>query len=288
MRVMLGMELRALRENLKSQAEVAGEDGGRWTAEAVSTRMGFSRPRLSRIEAGEIPIPKLGDLENLLHEYGVFDVDDQDDLKRIHLDSLKTEPITSYRPFLPSGLLRYLALERDSVRIRGFENNVVHGLLQTKAYATALMGSAKIVEERTTQTVERSLQARAERKALLVNGREVHIILLEAVLRTCVGSPEVMREQYAEIIRLSRLDTVDVQIIPAALPTYRAGFNFTVLEFVGLPNVVQSDGYRSTTMWSKPDDVGQFARQFDAMVKAAPGPSETPRILKALEEELWK
>ncbi|WP_075824016.1 helix-turn-helix domain-containing protein [Streptomyces acidiscabies] len=288
MRVMLGMELRALREKLKAEAEAAGEDGGKWTAEAVSARVRFSRARLSRVEAGEIPIPKLADLERLLDEYGVSDVDDRDDLKRIHLDSLKTEPITSYRAFLPSGLLRYLALERDSVRIRAYKNNVIHGLLQTQEYATALIGGAKIVEERTTEAIERSIQARVERKALLVEGREVHIILAEASLRTCVGSPELMRGQYAEIIRLCELDTVDVQIIPAALPTYRVGTNFTVLEFDDLTPVVQSDGHRCTTMWSKPSDVGQFTRQFDAMAKAAPGPSETPRILKALEEELWK
>ncbi len=288
MRVMLGMELRALREKLKTQEEAAGGDGGKWTAEAVSARVGFSRARLSRVEAGEIPIPKLGDLEILLDAYGVTNIDDRDDLKRIHLDSLKTEPVTSYRAFLPSGLLRYLALERDSTRIRGYENNVIHGLLQTEAYATALISGAKIVEERTTQAIEQSIRARMERKALLVEGREVHIILTEGALRTCVGSPEAMRVQYAEIIRLGELDTVDIQIIPAALPTYRVGLNFTVLEFEELAPVVQSDGHRSTTMWSKPADVGQFARQFDAMAKAAPGPSETPRILKALEEELWK
>jgi hypothetical protein len=41
-------------------------------------------------------------------------------------------------------------------------------------------------------------------------------------------------------------------------------------------------------MFSKPADMGLLARQFDAMAKAAPGPSETPRILKNLEEALWK
>lgn len=290
MRVALGTELRTLRERKKKLAEEGqnSDEGSKWTAEAVSTRLRFSRSKLSRIEAGEIPLPKLTDLEALLDEYGVGDEQARDDLKQMHLDSLKVEPITSYRAFLPSGMLRFLGLEQASVRIRGYENNVVHGLLQHEDYAHALMGSAKIVEERTTEAVQRSIQARMERKELLVDDREVHIILTENTLRTCVGSPEVMRRQYAEIIRLSGLENVDVQIIPEDLPTYRAGFNFTLLEFEALEPVVQSDGYRSVTMWSKPADVGQFARQFAAMVKAAPGPSETLRILKDLEEELWK
>ncbi|MEV8544438.1 helix-turn-helix transcriptional regulator [Streptomyces sp. NPDC051572] len=290
MRIALGTELRALRERKKRQAEASSDldEGSKWTAEAVSARLRFSRSKLSRVEAGEIPLPKLADLDALLDEYGVTDEQERDDLKQMQLDSLKVEPITSYRAFLPSGMLRYLGLEQESVRIRGYENNVVHGLLQHEEYARALMGSAKIVEERTTQAVERSIQARMERKALLVDDREVHIILTETALRTCVGSPEVMRQQYAEIIRLCGLENADVQIIPQDLPTYRAPFNFTVLDFEALGSVVQADAYRSVTMWSKPADVGQFARQFEAMAKAAPGPSETPRILKALEEEMWK
>ncbi|MET7814232.1 helix-turn-helix transcriptional regulator [Streptomyces sp. NPDC005395] len=286
-KVVLGNELRALREQKRQQAEREGEDSSRWTAEAVSARLKFSRSKLSRVEAGEIPLPKVGDLNALLDEFDVNDERGRADLRQLHLDSLKVEPITSYRRFLPSGMPRYLGLEQACVRIRGYENNVVHGLLQHEDYAAALLGSAKVVEERTTEAVEQAIRARMERKDLLVDGREVHLILLETTLRTCVGSPEVMRQQYAEITRLCDLDNIEVQVIPGNLPTYRAGFNFTVLEFEALDSVAQSDGFGSITMWSKPADVGQFARQFEAMAKAAPGPSETPRILKDLEEELW-
>ncbi|MGZ2358539.1 helix-turn-helix domain-containing protein [Streptomyces sp. 372A] len=284
---MLGKELRVLRERKKRQAEDGGEADS-YTAEAVSTKLGFSRSKLSRVEAGEIPLPKLADLEALLDEYGVIEPNDRDVLLQMQRDSLKSEPLTTYRNVLPSGMPRYLGLERESVRIRGFENNVVHGLLQEEKYASALMGSAKVVEERTTDAVEGSVQARMERKALLDSGREVHIILTESTLRTKIGSPEVMRRQYAEIIRLCEQDNVEVQIIPEALATYRAAFCFTVLEFDELDAVVQSDGHRSITMWSKPSDVGQYQRQFDAMVKAAPGPSQTPSFLMELEKKLWK
>lgn len=291
LRVMLGKELRELRERKKRQAEETAEPGGEvdsYTAEAVSTKLGFSRSKLSRVEAGEIPLPKLADLEALMDEYDVIEPNDRDVLLQMQRDSLKSEPLTTFRNVLPSGMPRYLGLERESVRIRGFENNVVHGLLQDETYASALMGSAKIVEERTTDAVERSVQARMERKTLLDSGREVHIILTENTLRTMIGSPEVMRRQYAEIIRLCEQDNVEVQIIPEDLSTYRAGFCFTVLEFDELDSVVQSDGYRSITMWSKPSDVGQYQRQFDAMVKAAPGPSQTPSILMELDKKLWK
>jgi transcriptional regulator with XRE-family HTH domain len=273
---MLGKELRTLRERTGL------------TAEAVSVELGFSRSKVSRVEAGDIPLPKLSDLEKMMDRYGVEDLDDRAELLKMQRDSLSKEPFTSYRNLLPSGLPMYLGLERDAVRIRGYENNVVHGLLQDESYARALAASAKIVEERTTDFVEHGVRLRMKRKDLLSSGAtEVHIILTENTLRTIIGSPDVMRAQYAEIVRLNALDNVEVQIIPEDLPTYRAGFNFTVLEFTELDPVVQSDSAKATTMWSKRTDVGQYQRQFDAMVKAAPGPFQTPNILHALEQKLW-
>ncbi|MCR8573091.1 MULTISPECIES: helix-turn-helix domain-containing protein [Streptomyces] len=273
---MLGKELRSLRERTGV------------TAEAVSVELGFSRSKISRVEAGDIPLPKLADLEKMMDRYEVTDLDDRAALLKMQRDSLSKEPFTSYRNVLPSGALMYFGLERDAVKIRGYENNVVHGLLQDESYAQALATSAKIVEERTTEFVERGVRLRMERKERLsAGGTEVHIILTENTLRTVIGSPEVMRAQYAEIIRLNELDNVEVQIIPEDLPTYRAGFNFTVLEFTDLDPVVQSDSSKAITMWSKESDVGQYKRQFDAMVKAAPGPSQTPQILHNLEQKLW-
>lgn len=298
LRIMLGKELQALREAKKREAEQGEYDdpgegnevpGVRFTAEAVSLALGFSRSKLSRVEAGEIPLPKLADLEALMDHYSVSDPDNRADLLQIQRDSLKTDPITTYRNVLPSGMPRYLGLERDSVAIQGYEKGAVHGLLQHEDYARAQMGSAKVVEERTTAAVESGVQARMERKTLLeASERAVHIILTESTLRTLVGTPETMRTQYAEIIRLCGQDNVEVQVIPDGMPDiYRAGFNFTVLRFEELDPVVQSDGHRSTTMWSKPSDVSQFDRQFQEMAKAAPGPTQTPRFLHDLEKKLW-
>jgi transcriptional regulator with XRE-family HTH domain len=278
LRVMLGKELRLLRE----QAGL--------TAEGVSTDLGFSRSKVSRVESGDIPLPKLADLERLMDKYGVQDPDDRDALLTMQRDSLSRAPFTSYRHVLPSGMPLYLGLERDAARIRGYENTVIAGLLQSEEYARALMGSAKIVEERTTEFVEGGVRLRMERKEHLTqpDGPEVHIILTESTLRTVIGSPEVMRAQYAEIIRLCELDNVEVQIIPEGLPTYRSAWSFALLEFDGqLGPVVQSDSYKATTMWSKESDVGQYQRQFHAMAKAAPGPSQTPQILHDLEQKLW-
>ncbi|MGW0856122.1 helix-turn-helix domain-containing protein [Streptomyces sp. NPDC002690] len=273
----LGKELRALRDRCGL------------TAEAVSHDLGISKTKLTRVESGDIPLPKLADLERLMDRYGVTDLDDRTNLLNMQRESLKDEPYVSTRKSLPSGMPMYLGLERDAVAIRGYEPSSIHGLLQTEAYARAQMGSAKIVEERTTAAVEDGVATRMERKDLLFGPEEpaVHIIMLESCLRTAIGSAEIMRDQYAEIVRLNQRRNIEVQVMPENLFTYRAAWNFTHLEFPELSPVVQSDSNKATTMFSKASDVGQYLRNFNDMAKNAPGPSETPHILKRLEEELW-
>lgn len=277
LRVMLGKELRTLRER-------AG-----LTAESVSAELGFSRSKVSRVEGGDIPLPKLSDLEKLMDKYGVADPDDRDALLAMQRESLSHEPFTSFRQVMPSGTPLFLGLERDAVKVQAYENWYVHGLLQVETYAHSMMQTAKVVEERTTDFVQSVVRARMERKEDRVHpdGPEVHIILAESALRTLVGTPEVMREQYAEILRICELDNVEVQIIPEAMATYRSGWNFEILEFDALGPVASSDSHRATTIWSKASDVGQYRRQFEAMAKSAPGPAQTPGLLRRLEKELW-
>jgi hypothetical protein len=106
------------------------------TAEGVSLERGFSRAKLSRVELGDIPIPKLGDLEKLMDKYGVTDPDDREALLTMQRESLSREPFTSYRKLMPSGTPMFLGLERDAYKIRAYENFVVHGFSRPRLTRT--------------------------------------------------------------------------------------------------------------------------------------------------------
>ncbi|MFE1876659.1 hypothetical protein ACFW9N_38335 [Streptomyces sp. NPDC059496] len=60
-----------------------------------------------------------------MDECDVVESGDRDVLLQMQRDSLKSEPLTTFRNVILSGTPRYLGLERESVRIRGVENNVV-------------------------------------------------------------------------------------------------------------------------------------------------------------------
>ncbi|WP_328915486.1 MULTISPECIES: helix-turn-helix domain-containing protein [unclassified Streptomyces] len=274
----LGAELRRLREKV-----------GFTLAEAVDG-LTLSITKLYRVENGQTALKSAAELRVLLERYGVTNEEDIDFLVEIHRDSLNRGWWSQYRSTMPSGMAMYVGLESGARTIRAWHPNVVFSLLQTEGYVREMLQSAKPIEEHTTEFIERTIQLRMERKEHLTrrdNGLELWAILDEAALRKVVGSPDVMREQYEEIIRLSKLDNVTIQVLPLASATYRSSTNFTLLEFEApLLTVVQTDvpeggsnvSDKDTTIWA-------FTRRFDALRAGALAPGETPTFLHRLAGE---
>jgi hypothetical protein len=225
------------------------------------------------VENGLSAPPKAADLRALLDRYGVEDEEDVDFLTDIHRDSLNRGWWSLFRSVLPSGMGMYIGLESGAHRVRAWQPNVVLGLLQTERYAREMFQAAKAVEETTTEFIERHIQIRMERKRARVrreNSMELWVIQDEASLRRVVGSPEVMREQYEEILRLSQLDNVTVQILPMATATYRPGSNLTLLEFgTPLSTVVQSDTADGSEISDNDTTIWSFSRRFEGLRAAA-------------------
>jgi transcriptional regulator with XRE-family HTH domain len=250
----------------------------------------FSTSKLYRVENGLSALPKADDLRELLDRYGVDDEDDIQFLIEIHRDSLKRGWWAQYRSTMPSGMSTFVGLESGARTVRTWQPGVVYGLLQTERYVREMLLAAKPVEETTTELVERTVQLRAERKELLTredSPLELWAVLDEAALLRVVGGPEVMREQYEEIARLTTLDNVTVQILPTRTATYRSSFNFTLLEFVApLPTVVQADAPEGSNVSDKDVTVWSFSRKFDSLRAGALSPGETPDVLHRLGREI--
>ncbi|MFJ2442403.1 helix-turn-helix domain-containing protein [Streptomyces sp. NPDC087658] len=274
----LGWELKQLRDK-----------AGFTLAQAVEG-LTFSPSKLHRTENGLTGLPKVQDLKDLLDRYGVTDEEDVDFLVEIHRDSLNRGWWSVYRSVLPSGMSMYIGLESGARSIRAWQPGVVYGVLQTERYAREMFLAAKSVEETNTEFVERHTQIRMQRKELLIRTDkplELWVILDEAVLRRVIGGPDVMREQYDEIIRLSQLDNVMVQILPMSTSTYRCSFNFALMDFGGpLPTVVQSDAVDGSGLGDKDTTIWTFTRRFDALRAGALAPGETVSFLQRLAREI--
>jgi transcriptional regulator with XRE-family HTH domain len=277
-RRVLGKELRTLRERhgitLKQAAEA----------------LGFSETKLSRIESGHNNLPKIEDLEGLLDRYGVTDVDQRETMLRLHRESLSHDPYVSYQYSVLPSMPMYASLETDARVIRAWHVMYVLGLLQCESYTRAQFVAAKPIDERTTQFVESNVRLRMDRKKALTRKDSpisLHAVLDESVLRRVVGSPEIMKQQYAELQRLCTLENVTVQILPLSNGCYRAESSFTIMDFdAPLDSVVCLDSATGVSFLEKESDLQQYNRQMDAMRSEAWGPSATIGFLDRLTKEI--
>jgi len=92
--------------------------------------------------------------------------------------------------------------------IREYNNHVMPGLLQTEAYARAVITatSPDVVEETLADRMARQERLRGEKPP------HVHVIIDESVLDRPIGGPEVFREQLERL--LDPGPTVTVRILP--------------------------------------------------------------------------
>lgn len=105
----------------------------------------------------------------------------------------------------------YVPIEATAHAIRTWHPVIVPGLLQTEAYARALFAAMGMAPEQ----VEEQVELRRQRQEILSRDRppDMTFVLWEPVLSHQIGTPDVMREQLATLLRLPAW--VVVQVVPS-------------------------------------------------------------------------
>jgi transcriptional regulator with XRE-family HTH domain len=147
---------------------------------------------------------------------------------------------------LPVWFADWVSNERIAVRLRGFQPQVVPGLLQTEAYARALLagrigGSGADVDDLVAARLERQAALTREEKPA-----DYLAVIDEWALRRPVGGPKVMAEQVNHLIEAARRPNVVIQVIPASTGVHDglAGAGFAIAEFEDGPPL----GYQETAL----------------------------------------
>ncbi|AKN70926.1 XRE family transcriptional regulator [Streptomyces sp. PBH53] len=247
----LGQELRRLRE-LKGM-----------TAEEVAERLLVSQSKISRLENGRRSISQR-DVRDLC---GVYEVEDQrivDSLMEMARDSRQQGWWHTFGD-IPYSV--YIGLETDAESLRVYEPQLVTGLLQTRAYAEALVQGA--LPETSTNEIEKRVQVRMRRQERITaqnNPLRLWVVLDEAALRRVVGSRLVMREQLEHLIEMSQLPHVTVQVLPFEVGAH-PGLNgqYAILEFADAADssVVYLEGVTSDLYLEKAQDVQKYAVMYE-------------------------
>lgn len=278
LRRILGRQL----EELRGRAGLTYEEAG--------AAIGVSHSTIRRMEAAKVARLRLADAEKLLRVYGVKDQQEIDTFLKSVREANKRGWWHTYRDVMPDWFAAYLSLEQAALQIRAYESQIVHGLLQTEAYARALLSAGN--PHAPAEATERRIALRMRRQELLRREAppRVWVVMDETVLRWPVGGADVMRAQIDHLIEIQRLPQVTLQIMPFSNgphPAVRAGafqlFRFRARE---LPDVVYLDGLVGAVYLDKGADVVVYREALDRVSAQATPVPRTEAVLEQIRKDL--
>lgn len=267
----LGLELRRLRE----AAGKTPRDAAEWLDVSTST--------LSKIELGKQAIK--GAHVRLLAQLYNVGAPEADTLLRLAREASQRGWWAAYGDTVPDYVRTYLGLEEDAEELWAYESGLVHGLLQTPAYAEVIISAfrrdpdpseiARLVEFRT-----------AHQKRLLANGTpRLRVVLDEAVLRRVVGSDGIMHEQLQHIIEVAQLAHIEITVLPFRAGEHPSmGHAFSLLRFpdVAEMSCVYIEQPSGGIYLERPADIERYTGMFELITTRSLSPDESLQLMARL------
>jgi hypothetical protein len=275
LRMLLGAQLRRLRETANIPAERAGYE------------IRASRSKISRMENGRVGF-KSRDIEDLLTLYGV--TDDRERSAAIALARQASTPNwwAKYSDVLPDWFETYIGLESAAVTIRSFEVQFAPGLFQTEDYARAVAELGH--KSATAAEIDLRVALRVKRQDLLTrpDPPRVWALMDEAVLRRPYGGAAVLRAQLERLAEAAELEHVTLQVVPFDRGGHAgASGAFSILRFQegDLPDVVYIEQLTSALYLDQRADVEHYLEVVDQLSGEALTPDETKTFIQQAARE---
>lgn len=201
-RAALGARLRELRRD----ASLSGKE--------LAAACGWHPSKVSRIELGRQQ-PDEADLLTWCRATGAMMV--YDDLVAT-LRNLRSAYL-EWRRIVASGRAhrqrQSLDIESRARHIRWYETWVVPGLLQTPAYARAILTACRDIVPGGRDDIEEAVSIRMARQKILRSGsRRFAFVIAEAALYQIVGSPAVMHEQMHALLEHATNSRIALSVLP--------------------------------------------------------------------------
>ncbi|MFD0001646.1 helix-turn-helix domain-containing protein [Streptomyces sp. NPDC127178] len=259
------------------------EDAG-LSQDQAARAVGFSPAKLSRIEAGKGRRPPTeADVRLLLKEYGSEDYE-----ASVLLQLLKRAGEPGWwqrydKRLMPEWFDRLVGLQEAATAIRTFEIQYVPGLLQTEAYARAVVERG--LPSAPGREVQRRVELRMRRRELVrrADPPQLWAIVDESVLLRMLGSREVMREQLEYLEEMARLPHVTLQIVPLDVTNASApAIPVTYLRFGGvdLADIVYLEHIKSAAFLEDQDETEEYRIALDRLGDEALNPRESLERLR--------
>ncbi|QFR98125.1 helix-turn-helix domain-containing protein [Streptomyces tsukubensis] len=251
------------------------------TQEEVARQLGCSPSKVSRRESGHHHL-KERDLPQL---FAVYRIEDPEDQRVLHGLVEVANQATWWQPWATVAqqyLQAVVSFEDMAQRIRSYDCHYLHGLLQTPAYARALIERGRGSRD----THDALVELRKERQARFTAAADKLLICVvhEGALRNPVGSKEIMYEQLDHLIELSRDRRHQIRMaewgrfdMPVELGTT------TIFDFEGLaPKIAYAEAIDGGLIVQDEDLVDRREKAFDALRVRSLAPDATRHRLQHL------
>jgi transcriptional regulator with XRE-family HTH domain len=271
---------RRLRLALRKAREAKGLTQGQ-----VAEALNWSLSKVNRIELGEVTVSRT-DAEALLR---LLSVTNDDDHFKLLLEDARlsrgrgwwTEP--RYRDHLTSALAEYLQFEEAAVEIRLFSPSLIPGILQTQAYAEALLNLWRDFTEYERQA---RVEMRMGRRARVVDRTPpvlFHMVLEETTLMREVGGRAVMADQLDEVHAFARRPEVQLRVLPlerSARSTLLG--HFIILDLADDQNAcLYREGSNSDRFTGEGEEIGKHRDEFEWMWTESYGADDSANLIYA-------
>ncbi|MFS0694555.1 Scr1 family TA system antitoxin-like transcriptional regulator [Streptomyces nitrosporeus] len=191
---------------------------------------------------------------------------------------------------LASWFRQWARVERTAISLYTYECRVVPGLLQTEAYARAVILGVPPLPD--PARVKQLIAARLERQQLLSVTRKpptaFNFILEQAVLERWTGGEEVTRELFDRLLELiDRNWNIEFQVMPTRRPSH-AGVDGP-MRLAEAPNhrwFAYSEGQENGRLIIGPKEISVLQQRYAKLRSQAMTPEDSLSLLKRLRGAL--
>ncbi|MFJ1590996.1 Scr1 family TA system antitoxin-like transcriptional regulator [Kitasatospora albolonga] len=184
---------------------------------------------------------------------------------------------------IPLWAEQYLKMENDALTLSWYDNQVIPGLLQTKAYAEAVFSNR--IPVYSPEEIETQTATRLQRQEILHRSKPptLSMVIWEPILMMKLTSDEEHREQLRHLHTVAQLPGVCLQVLPLNSRMH-AGLNgpFTLLETPDHQRAAYTETQRGSQLISDPNEISILAQKYAMLRAQALTPLETLRLLARL------
>ncbi|MEV8631798.1 helix-turn-helix transcriptional regulator [Streptosporangium sp. NPDC051023] len=283
MKVKRGPTLRAqwLGKHLREYRESAG-----LTLRQAGDYLQRDAGSISRVESGIIPA-RVADVLALLNLYGVDDRKVRDGLEQLSRDIWRKGWWDGYAADSLGGMLDHAWLETRAEGIHAYAAMLVPGLLQTRNYASAVIGASGMGAS--ADQIERWVEFRMSRQRVLdvEAALRLQVILDEAVLHRVIGGPDVMCAQLEHLAEKTARPNVTVRVLPFTAGAHASlEGSFMIFDMPEAYSDVTCVETRGGAVYTEAEGVENFARAYDSIHSAALTPDESATVIRSAADSV--